>query len=205
MRRHVTRLLAVAALCLASLTGVSFATASPASAADCGTTFSGFGGTMTQTYKSCWGSALVTPAYRVNGGALHVFAGECLPVGHYGEVSWTHPTIIPNATYTTVFCEPFPIDGLDRYYAYPSDCWTDFVPDSPQGRPMDHYYHNCAAATEIAPAYFYPGGSWYVGTYDSVTVGHLETIRWHYSSTKTNVNYTTVFAVRYPNLEPILN
>lgn len=199
MHRVLARLLAAVVVAAAAIVGGSVA-ATPAAAADCGTSFAGFNGSVTQTYKSCWGNARVAPAYRTSSGAMHFFFEECKSVTHMGTVSWGHPYTLAGATYTTVFCSDFPIYEINLYRGGSLPPWTTFIPSSPQGRAMDHYYNNASnSGVWVVPAY-HRSGTWYM---DDTAAGMLygwEAIRWRYSSTVTNVSYTTVFGVYVPDL-----
>jgi hypothetical protein len=197
MHRFLARLFATAVLSATALVGASV-TAAPASAADCGTTFAGFGGSMSQTYKSCGGDAWVAPAYST-GGAMNFFSNECRLVKHLRSVTWNHPYTIQGATYTTVFCTDFPIFDINYYSGGSLGCWTSFSPTAPQGGPMNHYYGNCSPGVAVTPAY-HGGGNWHMDNSATSWVDRNETIEWRYSSTATNVNYTTVFAVFLPDL-----
>lgn len=198
MSRTLVRLLAPIAALAVALGGVAV-TAVPASAASCGTSFAGFGDSMSQTYKNCWGNAWVTPAYTKNGGALNFFAHECTLAGNGETVTWNHPYTISGATYTTVFCTDFAINEIWFYDGGAPPCWTKFSPTSPQGGPMSHSYGNCGSHTYVAPAY-HQAGTWHVDNSMYYPVEEHTRIEWRYSSTVANANYTTVFSVFTPNL-----
>ncbi|MGH3656398.1 MAG: hypothetical protein ACRDUA_07045 [Micromonosporaceae bacterium] len=200
MRKLLPRLAALAILSIVAVAGMSVASPSPASAAECGTTFAGFNGQMTQTYKNCWGGAWVTSAYQKSGGALHYFDNECRPAANGSTVTWEHPYTVSGATYTTVFCAPFAIYEAPVYSGGSLPCWTTFSPTSPQGGPMSHFYGNCGDYAAVAPAYRYPGGSWYIDDGWSLGLWPGQTVEWRYTGTEQNVNYTTVFAIYEPNL-----
>ena len=67
-------------------------------------------------------------------------------------------------------------------------CWTSFVPDNPNGGPLDQYYKNCTdtrhcfAARNLLDGY----------TWGYTPVDPWQTWHWHWDSTTPGANYTTV-------------
>ncbi|MFE0024341.1 hypothetical protein [Amycolatopsis sp. NPDC059021] len=88
------------------------------------------------------------------------------------------PTVVPHA------------DGLSS----PADCWTTFVPPSPQGGAMDHYYKNCNGyAITVTTGYRNSAGQITVlGGGNIVTLANQETASWHYNATERGVQYSTI-------------
>jgi hypothetical protein len=73
-------------------------------------------------------------------------------------------------------------------------CYTSFLPNAPQGRPMDQYYNNCTTSTtEVCPANIDSAGFYHIDTDASARVGPSSYVVWHWNATKAGTNYTTVF------------
>ncbi|WP_438490038.1 hypothetical protein [Streptomyces sp. S186] len=68
-------------------------------------------------------------------------------------------------------------------------CWTSFVPENPEGKPMDQYYKNCSdsavtvCAKNLSDGYVAPPR----------TIGPNDVAWWHWNSTTPGAHYTTIF------------
>ncbi|MGD3110895.1 hypothetical protein [Streptomyces sp. YGL11-2] len=68
-------------------------------------------------------------------------------------------------------------------------CWTSFVPENPEGAPMDQYYKNCTSSPVTVCAKNLSDG--YVAP--PRTIGANDVAWWHWNSTTPGAHYTTIF------------
>ncbi|MYT32298.1 hypothetical protein GTY73_26680 [Streptomyces sp. SID8354] len=77
--------------------------------------------------------------------------------------------------------------GTPALAAHP--CWTSFVPENPEGKPMDQYYKNCADSAVTVCAKNLTDG--YVAP--PRTIAANDVAWWHWNSTTPGAHYTTIF------------